>query len=122
MRWVGRQIVPDPPAAPSSQPSPPGGPASADPSADGPRPAANGWWCDEHGTGAHDVFLSYRVAVDGPGGSGAVEAIFNALDGQPLAGGDANRKLACFWDKKCLNKGARLPRLWIFRTFPRMQA
>ena len=65
--------------------------------------------CDHHGTGRHDVFLSYRVKADGPpsesspDASGAVEVLFSALEGP----GDDGAKRTVFWDAKCLNTGAR---------------
>ena len=60
--------------------------------------------CEHHQTSRHDVFLSYRVAADGPKdvlnprATGAVQLLYDEL---------TSAGLTCFWDKKCLNKGEK---------------
>ena len=70
----------------------------------------SGWTCEKHGTGAHDVFLSYRVWCEGAGAGGnhlvgKLAAALQVPFEPPLHDGGPLRSVSVFWDQHCLNDG-----------------
>ena len=74
-------------------------------------PLPSGWACDHHGTGRHSVFGSYRVATEGsksveyPNGSGLIEKLVDAIEGNAGGTPDFSSAVTMFWDRRCLNAG-----------------